>query len=80
MQVRFGPFEVDEASGKLLKHGLPIPLREQPFQILVALLERPGELVSRQELHRHLWHERTLVDFELGLDSPDRIAATSAKA
>src|SRR5689334_10565766 len=69
MRVQFGPFEVDPAGGRLLKHGIPVLLREQAFQVLLALLDRPGELITRDELRRRLWHNETLVDFEVGLNS-----------
>jgi len=69
MRTQFGPFEVDTDRRRLLKHGIPVRLREQPFQILVALLERPGEVVTRDELRRRLWKTDTFVDFEVGLNS-----------
>ncbi len=69
MKVQFGVFEVDLAGGRLLKNGIPIPLREQPFQVLVALLEKPGEIVTRDELRHRLWRDNTFVDFEVGLNS-----------
>lgn len=65
--VRFGVYEVDLAAGQLRKHGLRLRLQEQPFQVLAALLERPGEVVSREDLCRRLWGDGTNVDFEHGL-------------
>jgi TolB-like protein/DNA-binding winged helix-turn-helix (wHTH) protein len=59
----FGVYEVDPAVGELRKSGLKIRLQEQPFQILAALLERPGEIVSRDDLRRRLWPNDTFVDF-----------------
>ena len=53
--VRFGVFELDFGTGELRKAGLKIKLQEQPFQVLVMLLERPGELVTREDLLRRLW-------------------------
>jgi DNA-binding winged helix-turn-helix (wHTH) protein/Tol biopolymer transport system component len=67
--VRFGQFELDLSAERLLKKGLPIRLENQPFQILVALLEHPGEVVSREELCASLWPEGTYVDFDEGLNT-----------
>ncbi len=67
--VRFGVFEVDLCSGELRKHGLKIKLQEQPFQILAMLLERPGEVVTREGLRRKLWPEDTFVDFDNSLNT-----------
>jgi TolB-like protein/tetratricopeptide (TPR) repeat protein len=69
MLAHFGPFEVDTENGRLLKHGIAVGLREQPFRVLVALLERPGDVVTRDELRRRLWSHHTFVDFEVGLNS-----------
>ncbi len=67
--IRFGIFEVDPASGELRKHGTRLKLQEQPFQILTALLERPGEIVTREELRRRVWPIDTFVGFDHGLYS-----------
>ncbi len=56
---QFGAFEVDEAVGELRKHGVRIKLHAQPFQVLVLLLERPGNLVSRKEIQQRLWGAET---------------------
>src|SRR6476469_493830 len=64
---QFAAFEVDLARGELRKHGMRIRLQEQPFQILITLLERAGELVNRDELCPKLWPPDTFVDFEQGL-------------
>jgi eukaryotic-like serine/threonine-protein kinase len=64
----FGPFEARSASGKLLKQGRAIKLQDQPFRLLIALLERPGQVVSRQELKESLWPHGTLVEFDKSLD------------
>jgi DNA-binding winged helix-turn-helix (wHTH) protein len=64
---RFGVFEADLASGELRKHGSKIRLQEQPFRILVMLLDRAGEVVSRDEICRDLWPADTFVDFEQGV-------------
>ena len=69
MRYQFGPFEVDSNAGRLLKHGVPIPLREQPFQVLVTLLSSPGEVISRETLRSRLWGDSTFVDFENSLNS-----------
>jgi len=62
--VRFGLFEVDPRTRELRKNGVLIKLQGQPFQILAALLERPGETVTREELRRNLWPADTFVDFD----------------
>jgi TolB-like protein len=69
MSVRFGTFEVDLEGRRLLKRGMPVSLREQSFQVLAALMERPGEIVTREELRRRLWSSDTFVDFEVALNS-----------
>ena len=69
MSVHFGAFEVDLEGRRLLKRGVPIPLREQSFQVLAALMERPGEIVTREELRRRLWSSDTFVDFDVALNS-----------
>jgi cholera toxin transcriptional activator len=67
--VRFGAFEVDLVSGELRKNGTRIRLQEQPFRVLAMLLERPGEMVAREELHSKLWPGDTFVDFDHGLNT-----------
>lgn len=67
--VRFGVFEADLSSGQLRKHGLRVKLQDQPFQILAMLLEHPGEVLTREELHRKLWPTDTFVDFDHGLNN-----------
>src|SRR6266853_1244811 len=66
-RLRFGVFEVDLRAGELTKRGLRIRLQEQPFQVLAMLLEKPGELVTREELQKKLWGQ-TVVDFDHGLN------------
>jgi TolB-like protein/DNA-binding winged helix-turn-helix (wHTH) protein/Flp pilus assembly protein TadD len=68
-RVRFGVYEVDLRTSELRKEGVKIKLHHQPFQVLVLLLEHPGELVTREELHRKLWTSDTFVDFEVGLNT-----------
>ena len=65
----FGVFQVDLRAGELHKNGVKLKLQGQPFQLLVALLERPGELVTREELHKKLWPADTFVDFDHGLNA-----------
>ena len=66
---RFGPFELDEATGELRKFGIRIKLHAQPVQVLVMLLERPGELVTREQMRRRLWGDDTIVDFDHSLNT-----------
>ncbi len=61
--IRFGPFTVNVVSRELWNDGQRVSLQEKPFQILLILLEQPGELVTREELQRRLWAD-TFVDFE----------------
>ena len=67
--VRFGLFEADLQSGELLRQGAKVRLQEQPFQILGLLLEKPGEVVTREELRARLWPAHTFVDFDHGLNA-----------
>ena len=67
--MRFGPFALDVQSGDLKKQGRRVRLQDQPLLVLQALLERPGELVTREELRRRLWPDGTFVDFEDGLNT-----------
>ncbi len=67
--IRFGVFEVDPQEAELRKHGLRIKLQDQPFQILLMLLERPGQTVSRDEVRQKLWPADTFVDFDHSLNS-----------
>jgi cholera toxin transcriptional activator len=67
--VRFGVFEADLVSGELRKNGTRIRLQEQPFQLLGMLLERPGEMVTREDLRNRLWPADTFVDFDHGLNT-----------
>ncbi len=67
-KVSFGVFEVDLDSGELRRLGLRIKLQDKPFQVLATLLERPGEVVSRDELRAGLWPDHTFVDFEHSLN------------
>src|SRR5438128_1611712 len=67
-QIRFGAFEVDLRAGELRRKGLQVKLQEQPFQVLAMLLERVGEVVTREELQTKLWPADTIVDFDHGLN------------
>jgi len=67
--LRFAVFEVDLTAGELRKHGTRIRLQEQPFQILVYLLDRAGEVVTREELRQQLWPANTFVDFDHSLNT-----------
>ncbi len=67
--VRFGVFELDLMSGEVRKQGLKIKLSEQPLRILLLLIERAGETVTRDEVRRRLWPAETFVDFDAGLNS-----------
>jgi TolB-like protein/DNA-binding winged helix-turn-helix (wHTH) protein len=66
-RLRFGVFEADLRTGELTKHGKRLRLQEQPFQLLAILLEKPGELVTREELRSRLWPQTT-VDFDHGVN------------
>lgn len=66
---RFSVYEVDLRTGELRKNGMRLRLQEQPFQVLAMLLERPGELVTRDDLRQKLWPADTFVDFDHGLNT-----------
>jgi DNA-binding winged helix-turn-helix (wHTH) protein len=66
--VRFGEFELDH-SGELHSGGRKIKLQEQPSHILRILMERPGEIVSREELRQKIWPSDTFVDFDHGINN-----------
>jgi DNA-binding winged helix-turn-helix (wHTH) protein len=67
--LRFEAFEVDLEERELRRSGLKIKIQEQPFQILVLLLERPGAVLTREHLQKALWPDGTFVDFEHGLNT-----------
>ncbi len=75
--LRTGLFEIDLASGRLHKNGRRLPLQEQPFRVLAMLLERPGEVVTRQELQTRLWPADTYVGFDEGLNTAIRKLRTA---
>jgi len=66
---RFGSFELNPQSGELRKNGMRLRLSGQPFQVLAVFVERPGELITREELHAKLWPADTFVDFDHGLNN-----------
>jgi TolB-like protein/DNA-binding winged helix-turn-helix (wHTH) protein len=68
-RVYFRDFEVDLHTGELRKHGLKVKLHGQPVQVLAMLLERPGELVTREEIREKLWPQHTFIDFEHSVNS-----------
>jgi DNA-binding winged helix-turn-helix (wHTH) protein len=68
-KLRFGPFQVDLHSGKLFKNGTKLKPQPRPVQILSVLLEKPGELVTREELRQRIWPADTFVDSEQGLNT-----------
>src|SRR5688572_23544381 len=68
-RLRFGAFELDVRSRELRKDGVCIRLQEQPFEILRMMLERPGDVVTRDELQQRLWPDGTFVDFEHSLNA-----------
>jgi DNA-binding winged helix-turn-helix (wHTH) protein len=69
MLYRFGVFEADSMTGELRRQGLRVKLHSQPLQILFMLLERRGQLLTREEICRELWPDGTFVDYEHGVNS-----------
>src|SRR5690349_13812377 len=67
--IGFGPYELDVRSGELRKGGTRIRLPDQPLQVLLMLLERPGEVVSREEIRSKLWLDSTVVDFDHSINA-----------
>ncbi len=67
--ARFGVFEIDLSAGELRKNGVKQRLQGQPFQVLTVLLERAGEVVTREELQQKLWPSDTFVDFDHSLNT-----------
>jgi len=67
--VRFDCYELDLAAGQLYKHGIRINLRDKSFQVLAALLEHPGEVLTREDLRRQLWPQDVFVDFDNNLNT-----------
>lgn len=75
--LRFASFELDLRSRELRNQGVKVNVQDQPLRLLATLLERPGELVTREELHRRLWPSDTFVDFEHGLNAAVRRLRTA---
>lgn len=69
LTIRFGDFEVDVAAAELRKAGRTVRLQEQPFRILRYLLDRPGEVVTREELRQKIWGDDVYVDFDRSLNT-----------
>src|SRR5262252_1156717 len=67
--VCFGPFKLDLKAGELLQDGRKIRLQEQPFQVLKMLLQRPGEVVTREEIKKKLWPNDTIVEFDHSINA-----------
>ena len=67
-KLQFGVYELDRDAMELRKHGVPIRLQEQPLRVLATLIERPGEVVTREELQERIWGKDTFVDFEQSLN------------
>jgi DNA-binding winged helix-turn-helix (wHTH) protein len=68
-RYRFGVFEADAATGELRRQGIRVKLNAQPFQVLLMLMDRPGQLLSREQISRELWPDGTFVDYEHGVNS-----------
>lgn len=68
-RYRFGVFEADPSTGELRRQGIRVKLNAQPFQVLMMLLSRPGEVLTREEISRALWSDGTFVDYDHGVNS-----------
>jgi DNA-binding winged helix-turn-helix (wHTH) protein len=68
VRLRFGKYELDSRSGKLLREGRPVKIQPQPLRVLGILAERPGEIVSREQLRDRIWGDATFVEFDQGLN------------
>jgi hypothetical protein len=80
-KVRFGVFELDGSVGELRKHGIPIKISPQPFRVLQVLIEKRGQIVTREEIQQILWGANTFVDFARAIPDLSRallILRTSA--
>src|SRR5580704_19623340 len=67
-RIRFDEFELDVSSGELRKGGILIKLQPQPFRVLLLLIERAGQVVTREEIQQCVWGDSTFVDFEHGIN------------
>src|SRR5947209_17704174 len=77
---RFGLFEANSTGNTLTRGGLRVKIQDQPFQLLLLLLQRPGEVVTREELRQSLWPEGTYVDFDGSLRSEERRVGKECKS
>jgi DNA-binding winged helix-turn-helix (wHTH) protein len=66
--IRFGPFALDPINRELRKRGYLVKFQPQQFAVLLLLIERAGQIVSREEIHQHIWGNDTFVDFERGIN------------
>src|SRR5579863_1362937 len=66
--LRFGDYELDSHSSRLIRDGRPVKIQPQPLRVLGVLVERPGEIVSREELQARIWGDVTFVEFDQGLN------------
>ena len=66
-RYRFGPFELNTAEESLARNGTRVRVQDLPYRLLVMLLERPGEIVTREEVRQRLWPENTFVEFDNSL-------------
>jgi len=66
-RYRFGPFDLDPGEGTLTRHGIRVRLQDLPYRLLVMLVEKSGEVVTREELRQHLWPQNTFVEFDNSL-------------
>jgi DNA-binding response OmpR family regulator len=78
--LRFGTFEVDLRAGELRKQGVRVKVQDQPFHVLTVLLQRPGEVVTREELRDQNWAPDTFVDFDNSLNTAINKLHTRCKA
>jgi len=67
-KLSFGAFEIDPSAGKLLKAGIPVKLKPQPFKVLLLLVRNAGAVITREQIQEHLWGDSTFVDFERGIN------------
>jgi DNA-binding winged helix-turn-helix (wHTH) protein len=73
----FGVFKLDPCTRELQKHGLKLKMQDQPLEILPLLLERPGDLITRDEIRKRLWPDNTFVDFDNAINSAVRKLRTA---
>jgi DNA-binding response OmpR family regulator len=64
MRYRFSPFELDTGEQSLARNGTPVKVQDVPYRLLVMLMERPGEIATREEVRQRLWPENTFVEFD----------------